>query len=124
MSQVHKVIVLNKPLKIFEFTPFQLILLVGSVILALIAASKCPKEWKFNGVPGGAWVAIGIVCVALVLVKMSELKPWAWWKNLMIYRMRLVPNIFLPKPEPAPLYPDPTIIEPKKRSEEFYVESQ
>ncbi len=124
MSQVHKVIVLNKPLKIFEQTPIQLFLLVGSIIGALLIATSLPKEWKFNNVPAGVFVFVGIVGAAIVLGKMSEVKPWMWWKNMVLYRLNIVPKTFVPKPEPAPLYPDPNIIESKKKSEQYYVEAQ
>jgi hypothetical protein len=123
MSQVHKVIVLNKPLKIFEFTPIQLIMVVGSIIGGLVVAGNMPKEWKFNNVPAGVFVFVAIVGAALVLGKMSEVKPWMWWKNLLLYRLGLVPKVFIPKPEPAPLYPDPNINESKKKSEQYYVEA-
>lgn len=124
MSQVHKVIVLNKPLKIFEFTPIQLGMLVVAIIGGLLIATNMPKEWKFNNVPAGVFVFVGVVGAAMVLGKMSEVKPWMWWRNMVIYRLGIVPNTFVPKPEPAPLYPDPNIIETKKKTEGYYVEAQ
>ena len=45
-----------------------------------------------------------------------------WWRNAFLYRLKLVPEVFIPKPEDAPLYPDPTIIE-KSVGEEFYIDS-
>ena len=123
MSQVHKVIVLNKPLKIFDFTPIQLIMIVTSVIGSLVIAGNLPKEWKFNNVPAGVFVFVGMVGAAIVLGKMSEVKPWLWWKNLLLYRLHVVPSTFIPKPEPAQLYPDPNIIESKKKTEQYYVEA-
>ncbi len=124
MSQVHKVIILNKPLKIFDFTPIQLIMHVIAIITGLILASNMPKEWKFNNVPAGVFVFVAVVGASIVLGKMSEVKPWLWWKNMVMYRLGLVPNLFVPKPEPAPLYPDPNIIESKKKTEQYYVEAQ
>jgi len=123
MSQVHKVIILNKPLKIFDFTPLQLILLLVSTVVALIVGSKMPGNWKINGLPVGFLVGMVIFCGALVVVKMSEVKPWIWWKNLLVYRLRMAPTIFMPRPEEEAIYPDPTIIEAKKSSDEFYVEA-
>ncbi|HEY9732652.1 MAG TPA: hypothetical protein V6C89_12110 [Drouetiella sp.] len=124
MSQVHKVIILNKPLKIFDFTPIQLIMHVIAIITALLMATNMPKEWKFNNVPAGVFVFVAIVGASIVLGKMSEVKPWSWWKNMVLYRLGLVPNLFVPKPEPAPLYPDPNIIDSKKKTEQYYVEAQ
>jgi hypothetical protein len=54
---------------------------------------------------------------------MSEVKPWAWWRNLVLYRLKMVPTEFLPHPEPAQEYPDPTIIDVKKRSSDIYVDA-
>jgi hypothetical protein len=123
LSQAHKVIILNKPLKIFDFTIIQLVLMFFSLIIAFAIASQVPKEWKWNGLPGSALVFIVIVCIMLALVKMSEVKPWAWWKNLLLYRLKAVPIVYMPKPEPAPIYPDPNIIEVKKREDANYVDA-
>ena len=123
MSQIHKVIKLNAPFKIFEFTPFQLLLLVGSAIGALIIGANLPKDCKVGNLPGGLFVFLGMVGVALMLGKMSELKPWIWWRNMILYKLKLEPTIYLPKPEAAPIYPDPNIIEVKKKVDEYYVEA-
>jgi len=124
MSQIHKVILLNKPLKIFDFTPFQLILMFCATITAFIVASNIPQSYKLpNGLPVGFVVGMLIFCGAIVVVKMSEVKPWAWWRNLVLYRLNMVPTVFLPRPEPGQLYPDPTIIDAKRRADEYYVES-
>ncbi|HEY9679462.1 MAG TPA: hypothetical protein V6C76_15750 [Drouetiella sp.] len=124
MSQVHKVIVLNKPLKIFEFTPIQLIMLIIAIVGGLLIATNMPKEWKFNNVPAGVFVFVAVVGAAMVLGKMSEVKPWQWWRNLVFYRLGLISDQFIPKPEEAPIYPDPTIVEAKKKTERYYVEAQ
>jgi len=123
MSQIHKVILLNKPLKIFDFTPLQLVLMFMSTIAAFWVGSSIPQGWKVGNLPTGFVVGMLILCAAIVLVKMSEVKPWAWWRNLLLYRLNMVPTVFLPRPEPGQLYPDPTIIDAKKRSDEYYVES-
>jgi hypothetical protein len=123
MSQIHKVIILNQSFKIFDFTPFQLLLLVISVIGAFIVTANLPKDCKIGNLPGGLFVFVGMVGLAMVLGKMSEFKPWIWWKNVILYRLKLEPMIFLPKPEEAPIYPDPTIIEAKKKVDEYYVEA-
>jgi hypothetical protein len=125
MSQIHKVILLNKPLKIFDFTPFQLILMFFSTILAFIVAGNVPSSWKLpNGLPVGFLLGLLIFCAAIVVVKMSEVKPWVWWRNMFTYRLKLVSTVYLPKPEPGQVYPDPTIIDVKKRSEEYYVDAE
>lgn len=114
---------LNKPLKIFDFTPFQLILMFVAVITAFIAGSNVPHDWKINNLPAGFILGLLIICGAIVFVKMSEVKPWAWWRNLVMYRLNMLPTTFLPHPEPGHVYPDPTIIDVKKRTDEYYVDA-
>jgi len=124
MSQIHKVIILNKPLKIFDFTPFQLILMFFSTITAFAVAGNVPSTWKLpNGLPVGFVLGLLIFCAAIVVVKMSEVKPWVWWRNMITYKLKLAPTSYLPKPEPGQLYPDPTIMDVKKKSDQYYVES-
>ncbi len=125
MSQVHKVIILNKPLKIFDFTPFQLILLVAATVTALLVGTNIPKDWKVGNLPAGFLAGLLIFCAAIVGVKMSEVKPWIWWKNNLLYRLGMVPKVFIPRPEDPPhIYPDPSIIEAKKASDDYYVQSE
>ena len=123
MSQMHKVIILNKPLKVMDFTIIQWGLMSFAVLLAFAASSQVPKEVKINGMPGSVVIFIILICAAIALVKMSEIKPWSWWINMAAYRMNVVPTVWMPHPEVAPIYPDPTIIEARKRSEDNYVEA-
>jgi hypothetical protein len=128
MSQIHKVINLKQSFKIFDQTPVQLILLAGSLVGALIIMNTLPKDCKIvlpggQSLPGGLFAFIGMIGLGIVLGRMSELKPWIWWKNVFLYRLKLEPVVWLPKPEPAPVYPDPTIIEAKKKVDEYYVEA-
>lgn len=124
MSQIQKVIILNKPLKIFEFTPFQLVLMALSCFFALLCGNKIPGDWKIGNLPAGFLVGLLIVCAAIVFVKMTEIKPMLWWRNLLAYRLNLVASTWLPHPEEAPLYPDATIIDApdrKKLAQEFFI---
>jgi hypothetical protein len=122
VSVVQKVIILNKPLKIFEFTPVQLVLLVISTITALIVGGKIPGTWKVGNLPAGFLAGLLIVCAAIVFVKATEIKPMQWWRNLLFYRLKLTPSRFVPHPEPAIPYPDTTIIDaPKKMTSEFFI---
>lgn len=53
MSQVHKVINLKTPLKVFGFTIKQLILMALGIILGFLLASKLPSNWKVGHLPAG-----------------------------------------------------------------------
>jgi uncharacterized membrane protein required for colicin V production len=123
MSQIHRVILLNKPLKIFDFTPLQLILMFTATILSFVIGSNIPGNWKINGLPVGFLIGMTIFCAALAFVKMSEFKPWPWWRNRILYPLKLIPTEFLPHLEPAQLYPDPTIMDVKKASDDYYVDA-
>jgi uncharacterized membrane protein len=124
VSQIHRVIILNKPLKIFDFTPFQLILMFAATITSFLVAGNVPRDWKLpNGLPVGFVCGLLIFCVAIVVVKMSEVKPWVWWRNMITYKLGLVPLQYLPRPEPGIPYPDPTIMDVKKRTDQYYVDA-
>ncbi len=121
MSRLHRVIILNKPLKIRGFTVIQWISLGLSVALGLWAStSLVPKEWKVANAPAGVFVFVGIVGGIVALISALEMKPLVWWTNQAAYRLKLKPVTFLPHTEqPSAVYPDPTIIELRKE-DEFY----
>lgn len=123
MSLVHKVIILNKPLKIRGFTVWQWILLAVSVAVAFIFGAKVPHDWKLGNLPLGFIVGLLIVCGAMVFVGASEMKPLAWWRNLFLYRLGLAPRVFFPHvEEQGHPYPDPDIIDQPRASEDNYIE--
>lgn len=123
MSQIHKVIILNKPLKIRGFTPIQWILLALSVALAFLVGTKVPGDWKLGNLPLGFILGMLIFCGALVYVKASEMKPFAWWRNLFLYRLGFLPRTYFPHiEEQTQIYPDPDVIDAPKREEDGYIE--
>ncbi|MBX9688583.1 MAG: hypothetical protein K2X27_17875 [Candidatus Obscuribacterales bacterium] len=126
MSLVHKVIILNKPLKIRGFTFGQWALLAISVALGFFLAFKVPQDVKvpFTNLPMGliAWVVI--VGGAVAGVNAAEFKPFAWWRNLLLYKVfNAVPRAYFPHvEEQTQIYPDPDVIDPARREEEGYIE--
>lgn len=124
MSRVHKVIILNKPFKIADFTISQILLFGLVIVVGLFTASQVPQAWKVGHLPANFLVGLGFVCLGLVGVKFTDLKPMVWWKNMVLYKLKLVPTQFIPKPEEAQIYPDPTIIEARKKSDDFYIGSE
>jgi len=123
LSRVHKVIVLNKPFKIWDFTIRQLLMLVIAVAISVTLLSRVPQGWKIGNLPANILLAILFFCFCLPMVKFTDLKPMGWWKNIILYKCKLAPTEYIPRPEEAAIYPDPTIIEPKKRSEEYFIGS-
>lgn len=122
MSQVHKVINLREPFRLFQMTLGQIGLAALGLLLAFFFGSKVPHDWKLHNIPAGFVVGLIIFCVSLVLGRMTELKPIIWWRNNFLYGLGMVPKLYLPKPEELPcLYPDPTI-EEKTTHEEYYIE--
>lgn len=122
MSQVHKVINLREPFRLFQMTLGQIGLAAVGLLTAFFFGSKVPHDWKLHNLPVGFIVGLIIFCISLVLGRMTELKPIVWWRNNFLYGMGIVPKLFLPKPEELPYpYPDPSI-EEKISHEEYYIE--
>ena len=124
MSLVHKVIILNKPLKIRGFTIGQWVILAVSVALALFLAFKVPQDWKIGNLPIGLFVFIIIFGGALAGVNAAEFKPFVWWRNLFLYKVfNTLPRAYYPNVEEhLQIYPDPDVIDPIKREDQNYIE--
>jgi len=119
MAYVHRVIILNKPLKIRGYTPFQWFLFAVAGGLAVAAFSYTPKEMKLLNMPLGILLAILIACVALVFVGMTQMKPLVWWKNKILFALGQIPRRMMPITEAGTLYPDPTIQETVQREDNY-----
>jgi hypothetical protein len=105
MAIVHKVIVLNKPFKLFGFTIFQGIALIFSALIGLWVSTSMPPI-KINGIPLGIWMFILITSAAIVPIYALQIKPWPWWRNRVLYVARLLPTEIFPKPQTANTYID------------------
>lgn len=103
MAIVQKVIILNKPFKLFGFTLPQGVLLVGSGLLGLMVGSNLPQI-KIAGAPLIFWVTFISFCSALIFISASQMKPWAWWRNRILSIAGLTPNEILPKTQAAKTY--------------------
>ncbi len=121
MSQVHKVIILNQPLKIRGYSISQWLLLVLGLITAFILGSNVPGNWKIGNLPAGFLVGLSVFCLVIVFVFAFEIKPYLWWRNLILYRLNLLPRVFRPSIEPSQTYPEPVTNEPTNRPDEYYV---
>jgi hypothetical protein len=117
MSLVHRVVILNKPLKIRGLTVSQWIMMTLALGAAIGAGSIVPGTWKFAGVPTGFWLGMIIFCGALVFTQALQMKPLTWWRNMIAYRMKLVPVVYLPHSEKGTIYPDPTMIDPGRKED-------
>lgn len=126
MSLVHKVIILNKPLKIRGFSFGQWAILAIAVSLGFFLAFKCPTDWKLGNLPLGVFVWVAIVGLAMVGVNAAEFKPMAWWRNLLLYKiLGTVPKAYYPHVEEENfIYPDPDVIDIQRREDEGYIELQ
>ena len=118
-----KVIILNKPLKLFGLTVKQWIFMVPAAIIAFWAGSSMPHNWKIQNLPAGFVLGMFIVCGALVAIHMNEVRPGTWWVNLFYYNIfRVMPTVYLPHMEEEPLYIDASIMDKKDTREEYYVQ--
>ena len=122
MSLVHRVIILNKPLKIRGFSILQWCLMVLTLGFSFGIFTLFPKEWKLGNLPTGFIVALCFFCAVLMLINALELKPLAWWRNRIFYGLNVLPIQFLPHPEEAQPYPDSSIVEAPRERDKFYVE--
>jgi hypothetical protein len=121
MSRIHRVIVLNKPLKIRGFTILQWVSLGLSIALGLwVSTTFIPKDWKIANAPAGVFIFVAIVGGIIALISALEIKPLIWWINNVTYRLGMMPIVYLPHGESATVYPDPTMIEINKEANEFY----
>ena len=123
MSLVHRVIILNKPLKIRGMSVKQWLFGAFMVLVSFGVAMMFPKEWKLlDKFPTGLSVGFLCFCASLVVLNALDMKPLRWWKNLFLYRLKLLPTQFMPHPEaPRSVYPDPTIAEALRKEDQFYV---
>ncbi|MBX9720161.1 MAG: hypothetical protein K2X81_02105 [Candidatus Obscuribacterales bacterium] len=124
MSLVHKVIILNKPLKIRGFSFGQWFVLAVAVALGFFFAFKVPQNWKLGNLPLGLFVWVIFVGGAVAGVSAMEFKPFAWWRNLLLYKVfNALPRAYYPHVEEQnQVYPDPDVIDPAKREDEGYIE--
>jgi hypothetical protein len=102
MAIVQKVIVLNKPFKIFGFSFIQWILILAVVFIGLWVGAMMPQV-KINGVQLSIWVTLFFFCLAPA-VNVFSIKPWPWWRNRLLSISNLLPTEILPKSQPAKIY--------------------
>ncbi len=125
MSLVHRVILLNKPLKIRGMTVSQWLMLAGFAIVGFCVFSLTPKEWKIplpqGSMPTGMALGLLIGCVGLGVGLMLQSKPIAWWRNRIVYGLKIAPCVYLPRPEPGRIYPDPTVVDSDRKEDRPYV---
>ena len=121
MSLVHRVIILNKPLKIRGFTVSQWVVMVLAAATAFGVGSAMPGNWKVGNLPVGFLVGLGIFCGAMLISQGLQMKPLTWWRNMIAYRLKLVPMTYLPHSEPGTIYPDPTVVDPGRKEDLPYV---
>jgi len=117
MSVVRKVELLNIPYRFYGLTLWQILLLCLSAFMGFQAAIHVPNVKVFNGLPLGFLVFMAIFCGAMVFVFANQIRPWQWWRNKLLYTLRLRPTMYVPRQEPAHVYPDATIIEAKIEKE-------
>lgn len=119
MAQQHQVINLRQPVKLFGFTIKQLFFLAIGVGMGFFAISKVPGDWKIGNLPVSLFAFIFCVSIAIVAGFFTDLKPMAWWRNSLLYKVGLRPTTYLPKPEERIPYPDESIEEDSPEDEYF-----
>jgi hypothetical protein len=123
MSEIQRVIILNKPFRIRGYTMMQWIIMgVAFAIAVLVGTKFVPHDWKLGNVPTGVWVFVVILGLGIGYVHVVQVKPLAWWRNRLFYAVGLEPTLYLPKREEGQEYPDSSIKQAPKREDQSYVE--
>jgi len=121
MSQIHKVIDLKQPLKIFDFTPFQILVMAIGLILGFIAGTQNYGNAKLANIPVGFWIGLFIFSGSMVLSHMAQIKPFVWWKSMIIYKLKLMPVVYMPHPEPANEYLDASLSDSRHKKNDGFL---
>ncbi len=103
MAIVHKVIILNKPFKLFGFSFIQLAIFVFTGLIGLWIGFSVPQV-KVNGLPLGFLVFMLIICGGMVFVHATLIQPWQWWRNRILSLAGLLPTKILPRPQAPNIY--------------------
>ena len=122
MSQIQRVIILNKPFKIRGYTIMQWLSLGAGLALALLVGTKIPHDMKLGNLPLGFVIGMLIFSTGIVLVHLCQVKPLAWWRNRLVYSLGIAPTVYLPKREEGQEYPDSSIKQAPKREDQPYVD--
>ena len=118
MSQLQRVIPLNKPFKLRGYTIGQWLILGLSLAVAMLVGSKVPGDWKLDKIPVGFLVGLLIFCLAIVFVSATQMHPLIWWRNQLLYKLGLAPRLVLPSRDPPLPYIDATIVEVSKKGDD------
>jgi hypothetical protein len=105
-----------------NFTPLQLGVLAIVLLFCIFISGKVPSDWRVQNLPAGIVLGFFIFCVFFAGVMALDLKPHKWWINLFLYRLNVARRIYISKPEPGHLYPNPDIIEPGKVQDDYYID--
>ena len=91
MAQRFPVIPLNQPLRIYDFTVRQLVALAFMSFVMLMLVTQVDKTWILAGLPARFLLSvIGFSC-AIVVVRMSDVRPMIWWKRQLLYYGKPIP---------------------------------
>ena len=91
MAQRFPVIPLNQPLRIYDFTVRQLVALALMSFFMLLLVTQIDKTWILAGLPARFLLSvIGFSC-AIVVVRMSDVRPMIWWKRQLLYYGKPIP---------------------------------
>lgn len=94
MSSQHKVLILNKPFRIYGFTPPQMGCFVLSFVLALLAAKHLPA-WQIAHIPLSFLCGLLLLSIGLTITQATNIRPLAWWRKRLEFAMKALP-MYLP----------------------------
>ncbi|MCW5824056.1 MAG: hypothetical protein KIT34_14725 [Cyanobacteria bacterium TGS_CYA1] len=124
MARTYQVINLKQPVKLFGFTIRQLIFLAIGIGLGFLAISKVPGDWKIGNLPVALFAFIFCVSIGIVAGFFTDLKPMAWWRNSLMYRLGMRPTTYMPRPEERIPYPSSDIDDDDRKEDEYFIGSR
>ncbi len=123
MAQSYQVINLKQPVKLFGFTIRQLIFLAIGIGLGFLSISKVPGDWKIGNLPVALFAFIFCVSISIVAGFFTDLKPMAWWRNSILYRLGLKSTTYMPRPEARIPYPSSDIEDEYSPEDDYFIGS-
>jgi len=92
----YPVVILDRPIRIFDFKPLPLLCLIVASLIALKISLFIDPTFKFGNMPANIFVFFTFFSLIAGNVKALELRPLSWWLKR-IYRLRGPLPLYLPE---------------------------
>lgn len=94
----YPVVILDRPIRIFDFKPIPLLCLIAASLVALKLSSFIDPHFYVGNIPANVFTFICAFSLIAGHIKALELKPIKWWLKRLKYVREPLP-LFLPESE-------------------------